>query len=192
MHLRNPKPLNFDIEGGEKYDWWVNESTFPCRGQLKDLDRAPVEAKWPAGSTQTFTLEGSSPHWGGSCQVALSYDQGKTFRVLKSFPGSCPHRVAGENQDFTFKIPPEAPAGEVLFSWSWFNREQEMYHNCALVEITGEGGKGLDHLPEMLVANVGRGCSTPRTDAETDFPNPGPEVEKGDGAYPLRMPEGNC
>lgn len=191
MHLHQPKPLNYDGDSAN-YDWWVNESTFPCRGQLSALATAPVEATWAAGSTQTFTLAGDSPHYGGSCQVALSYDQGKTFRVLKSFPGSCPHRVAGENQDFTFTVPEGAPSGEALFGWSWFNREQEMYHNCAVVEITGGSGAGLDHLPEMLVADVGNGCLTVRKDAETQFPNPGEDVELGDGEYPLALPEGNC
>lgn len=67
-----------------------------------------------------------------------------------------------------------------------------MYHNCALVEITGASGGSLDHLPEMLVADINNGCMTPRTNAETDFPEPGPEVHYGDGEYPLRMPEGSC
>lgn len=66
-----------------------------------------------------------------------------------------------------------------------------MYHNCALVEIEGNGS-GIDHLPNMLVANVGNGCSTPRTNAETAFPDPGEVVVAGDGEYELRMPEGNC
>jgi len=192
MHLEYPKPINYDTDL-QNYDWWVNENTFPCRGQLKDLDIAAVEAVWSAGSTQSFRLGGSSPHWGGSSQISLSYDQGKTFRVIKSFPGSCPHREQSQGQEFSVTIPEEAPAGEVIFSWSWFNREGEMYHNCALIEIENSKGSGsLDHLPEMLVANVNNGCTTPRTTAEVAFPNPGPDVESGDGAYPLVEPQGNC
>lgn len=191
MHLSFPKPLNFDNVGPEQYDWWVNKNTFPCLGQLQHLDGARVEAVWRAGSTQKFSLGGSSPHYGGSCQLSLSYDQGKTFKVIKSYPGSCPRRTNANGQEFEFKIPEEAPAGEALFSWSWFNREQEMYHNCALVEIEGNGS-GIDHLPNMLVADIDNGCLTPRTNAETDFPDPGEDVVYGDREYPLRMPEGNC
>jgi hypothetical protein len=46
--------------------------------------------------------------------------------------------------------------------------------------------------PTMLVADDGRGCLTPRTDAELKFPEPGAEVVTGDGEYPLRLPEGHC
>ncbi|KAF8469944.1 hypothetical protein BDZ91DRAFT_654762 [Kalaharituber pfeilii] len=206
MHLTYPKPINLDTD--PNYDFWVNENTFPCRGHLKDLGIAPVEATWQAGTQQRFTLGGSSPHYGGSSQVSLSYDQGQTFRVLKSFPGSCPHRTNDQGQDFLFTIPANAPSGQAIFSWSWFNREQEMYHNCAVVEITGGTptleGSGWEEWPEMLVADLkapghgqqsesaGNQCLTPWREAEVLFPNPGPEVEEGDGEYPLVLPQGDC
>lgn len=46
--------------------------------------------------------------------------------------------------------------------------------------------------PTMLVADVGKGCLTPLTDAELKYPEPGPEMVTGDGEYPLRLPEGDC
>jgi hypothetical protein len=46
--------------------------------------------------------------------------------------------------------------------------------------------------PTMFVADDGKGCLTPRTDAELKFPEPGAEVVTGDGEYPLRLPEGHC
>ena len=85
-----------------------------------------------------------------------------------------------------------------------------MYHNCALVEVRGgvDGieGSGWEEWPEMLVADLGdpgqgveqtlgvegNKCLTPWRDAEVKFPNPGPEVEQGDGEYPLELPQGDC
>lgn len=49
-----------------------------------------------------------------------------------------------------------------------------------------------NHRPEMFVADVRNGCFTPKTDAELKFPEPGTDVEDGDGMYPLRLPVGNC
>ena len=46
--------------------------------------------------------------------------------------------------------------------------------------------------PLMLVADNGNGCKTPRSTAELKFPDPGPDVVAGDGAYPLALPVGNC
>lgn len=46
--------------------------------------------------------------------------------------------------------------------------------------------------PLMLVADDENGCLTPKTTAELKYPNPGPAVFSGDGAYPLELPTGNC
>ena len=46
--------------------------------------------------------------------------------------------------------------------------------------------------PGMLIADTGNGCKTPRETAEVKFPNPGPDVVSGDGAYPLALPVGEC
>ncbi|KAL7272279.1 hypothetical protein RUND412_004912 [Rhizina undulata] len=186
MYLKTPQTLNHDAL---YYDAPLKKdgSDFPCKGYLSYLTKETVQATWKAGSNQTFTLGGTGPHYGGSCQVSLSYDQGQTWRVMKSFEGSCPHRVVGDDQTFNFPVPAEAPSGEALFAWSWFNREQEMYHNCALVEIT-DGGSGIDDLPNMLVADIGGKCTTPRTTEEVKYPDPGSVIELGDGEYPLAFP----
>jgi hypothetical protein len=46
--------------------------------------------------------------------------------------------------------------------------------------------------PEMFVPNYAAGCVTPKTNAELQFPDPGPDVVKGDGEYPVELPSGNC
>ena len=117
-----------------------------CRGYLKQLGTpqgAPV-ASWAAGSKQNFNLSGIGDHYGGSCQVGFSVDKGQTWQVTTSWEGNCPHRNGGQNtvlQNFDFNIPADMPTGDVVFGWTWFNREQEFNMNCASVSITAGSGK---------------------------------------------------
>lgn len=46
--------------------------------------------------------------------------------------------------------------------------------------------------PLMFIADDGNGCLTPHTTAELKYPDPGPNVQIGDGEYPLELPYGNC
>lgn len=129
MRLATPAPLGLDSDPNylgplERFN---EQAPFPCRGHLHFLSSSPgAQATWAAGSQQYFTLAGDTPHYGGSSQVSLSYDEGQTWKAIKSFPGSCPNRNPTDDQTFTFTVPQEAKAGEtVVFSWSWVNREQE-------------------------------------------------------------------
>lgn len=153
-----------------------NGSDFPCKGYVKlfnTTEGASVES-WRAGSTQTFIINGTSPHNGGSCQASISEDGGATFKVLKSFIGDCP--VPGK--EFSFTVPREAKLGKVIFAWTWFpntSASPEMYMNCAAVTITGTGGSGLSKFPDIFVANIGNGCTAFLGDVV--IPNPGGDVE---------------
>jgi hypothetical protein len=106
-------------------------------------------------------------HSGGSCQVSLSYDQGTSWVVVKSFEGNCPRvRVPGAltnnydlNQDYNFTIPTDFPSGDrVIFAWTWFNDSgnREMYMSCSPVTIQGSNitinktPKG----PPLFIANL--------------------------------------
>lgn len=66
-----------------------------------------------------------------------------------------------------------------------------MFQNCAVITVQ-KGGAGISHLPDMLRANINNGCITPWGTAELAFPDPGLEVEYGQGEYPLNLPEGIC
>lgn len=128
MKLGTPAPLgdNSDPNYLGPLERFNEQAPFPCRGQLDKFAGSKIEATWAAGSQQYFTLQGDTPHYGGSSQVSLSYDEGKTWKAIKSFPGSCPNRLGTDDQTFTFTVPQEArDSDNVLFSWSWFNREQE-------------------------------------------------------------------
>ncbi|KAI9763642.1 MAG: hypothetical protein M1840_000356 [Geoglossum simile] len=135
-----------------------------CRGYLKLLGTPqgqPV-ATWEAGSVQTFSLTGIGNHYGGSCQVGFSVDGGKTFQVATSYEGNCPHRHATESQDFSFTVPADIPTGDVVFAWTWFNREQEFNMNCASIKITGgteESARAVEYDSANLGFDIPDGCS---------------------------------
>jgi len=167
-------------------------SNYPCKGYHKDLANRHVVAQYTPGNSYEAVMAGSSPHRGGSCQLALSYDDGETFYVIKSHIGGCPcpngidcdnGGVSG-NMRIPFTIPSDAPAAEnILFAWGWHNWEgnREYYMNCAAVDILGDNTSGLGGLPELFVANiVGDQC---KLDYGTDiyFPNPGNDVAFGKG-----------
>ncbi|EEQ28554.1 conserved hypothetical protein [Microsporum canis CBS 113480] len=204
------------------YNCCGRKTVYPCRGYLDLLGTnqgAPV-ATWEAGSSQNFSLIGTGTHWGGSCQAGFSTDQGKSWKVISSYEGNCPHRKGSNNrpeeQTFEFKVPSDMPAGDHVFGWTWINREQEFFMSCSSVTITapGKGGNSqslpsytprgmhtrsttsnikssaiaFNDRPDFLVANINNGCKTTRTNAEVKYPNPGPDVVKGDGVYPLELP----
>ena len=167
-------------------------SDFPCKGYLSDLGTpAGVStATFAPGSAQKLSITGGAAHNGGSCQLSLSYDGGKTFKVIKSIEGGCVNPAGGEHS-FDFTVPADAKAGDAVFAWTWFNNtgNREMYMNCAAVTISGSGTNDLSSNPDMFVANVGKDCSTP---ANTDlkFPNPGADVQSGSSAK-LAPPTGD-
>ncbi|KAI9829952.1 MAG: hypothetical protein M1819_005924 [Sarea resinae] len=186
------------------------QTPLPCRGYLPLLgspEGAPV-AQWEAGSAQNFNITGIGNHWGGSCQVGFSTDNGNTFHVATTYEGNCPHRNGGYDagQNFNFTVPSDIPTGDVVFAWTWFNREQEFNMNCAAVTITpstsssaspssdadyaapSSSSVSFAQRPGLLIADTDNGCMTPHTTAEVKYPNPGPDVVMGDGAYPLEMP----
>ncbi|KAI9636833.1 uncharacterized protein MKK02DRAFT_25144, partial [Dioszegia hungarica] len=176
--------------------WSGDDLPYPCKGYLMtapakvgllsesrhnqaDRQERISQKTWPAGSSQSVTLgPNGATHRGGSCQLSLSYDYGRTWQVILSIMGGCPtdtHRM-------DFVLPSEAPSGEAVFSWSWFNHQgnREMYQNCAIITVTG-GGDGLSpaDYPPPFVANAGvNKCSTVEG-VDPVFPNPGKNVRFG-------------
>lgn len=168
-------------------------SNFPCKGYQGDT---PIRttATYRAGSNYTMTLSGSAIHIGGSCQLSLSYDNGATFKVIKSMIGGCPISKA-----YDFTIPSFAPIGTALFAWTWLNYEgnREFYMNCAEVEINADGPSDqskMDALPDIWVANLQRinDCTTKEA-SNPVFPDPGPDVVYGGGmSTSSPATPGNC
>ncbi|WVQ80049.1 hypothetical protein IAT38_002150 [Cryptococcus sp. DSM 104549] len=162
----------------------ITDGTYPCKGFISS-DMSSV-ATWSAGSTYNYTVVGTATHGGGSCQLSMSYDSGATWSVIFSQIGGC--LVDGMTTEFP--LPADAPSGEALFAWGWFNLlgNREMYHNCAPVTITG-GGAGLsgDDYPTPFVANADVNECVTIENIEVVFPNPGKNVKYG-GSYAGSQP----
>ena len=174
-------------------------SDFPCKGSLGlvGTEQGGSVADYIAGQTYTITIDGRVIRDGGSCQVSLSFDKGSSWSAIHSYVGNCPS--AASKTSYPFTIPADAPTGEALFAWSWFNKigNREMYMNCAVVTIKSGGSQGkrgisapMSGRPKMVVANVGNGCSTIEG-KDLRFPEPGPDVSMNsqDTALP---PEEEC
>jgi hypothetical protein len=165
---------------------------FPCKGyhSLFGTEQGASVADWEAGSQQTMKITGGANHGGGSCQASLSFDKGESWQVIHSFIGNCP---AAGTSSFDFKVPSDAPSGEAIFAWSWFNQigNREMYMNCAAVTIKGgsKRASAMSNRPAMFVANVGNGCTTEES-SDLEFPDPGPDVSND--SQKTAGPVGTC
>ena len=162
-------------------------SNFPCKGYQSDLGTPAGKsvATWTAGSQHNFTVLGSATHGGGSCQAALSYDKGVSWKVIHSYQGSCP---LSNGQSFDFTIPSDAPAtgaDGTIFTWLWYNEigNREIYMSCASVDVSAGSGSAPSTAyasrPDLFVANLGNGCTTVEG-KEVQFPNPGPSADVTD------------
>ncbi|KAF2463455.1 uncharacterized protein BDR25DRAFT_190868, partial [Lindgomyces ingoldianus] len=168
-------------------------SDFSCKGYQWNTPLTPV-ATYCAGEIYELELKGGATHGRGSCQIALSCDNGVHFQVLKSIIGGCP--VRGK---YNFKIPDSAESARCLLGWTWSNRvgNRAMYMHCAVVDIVGaqelkkkrdvedpsdsEASNSvqtaLSMLPSLLVANL-KGVNDCRTKeiVVAVSPDPGDDV----------------
>ncbi|PHH92877.1 hypothetical protein CDD83_4020 [Cordyceps sp. RAO-2017] len=203
MEMKSPPPLRSGYNHFTRdQDWDMtsplssNGHDFPCKGSLRLLGtpQGQAVADWVAGQAYSVTITGNAPHSGGSCQVSLSTDRGRSFKVVHSYIGNCP--IRGDSS-YRFTLPADTPAGEALVAWTWFNNvgNREMYMNCAVVNVK-QGGAGngrwnsgnrnsgasgassasFSSRPAMFEANIGNGCYTTEG-YDVLFPNPGEEVD---------------
>ncbi|KAF1731336.1 hypothetical protein CRV24_007520 [Beauveria bassiana] len=161
-------PYTTDIDYDMTAPLHVDGGNYPCKGYhlLVDTPQGRAVVRWQPGQTYNFTLAGSVPHGGGSCQVSLSLDKGQTWKVLHSYVGKCPL-----SPTWQFTLPADTPTGNALFAWSWFNKvgNSEMYMNCAHVTIDPVSGSdnqseanqySINERPLIIAANIGNGCGT--------------------------------
>ncbi|KAI9669202.1 MAG: hypothetical protein M1817_004744 [Caeruleum heppii] len=209
MQMSSPFPIRSPLDsattGQKDYDYTsplnADGSNYPCKGYHTDTPLRSA-ATYSAGGSYSMSISGGAPHNGGSCQLSLSYDNGKTFKVIKSMMGGCPLTTS-----YNFKIPAFAPSGTAIFAWTWFNivGNREMYMNCAAVTINGASTKrsrvrrqtqatSLDSLPNIYTANIGsKSECTTIEGQEVVFPEPGPDVVYGGGVSSSSPPApGKC
>jgi hypothetical protein len=179
IEMKFPAPIKSSFNPNYDYtniDYSMKNplGVYPCKGYLDEPEQA-VET-FEAGKNYTLELEGSTFHDGGSCQLALSYDKGKSFTVIKSIIGGCPIKL-----NYGFEIPQSAPEGTALFAWSWINKigAREYYQNCAWVDIKNNNPNATElEGPPLFVADVPGYCTVPEG-TEFKYPDPGPNVEYG-------------
>ncbi|CAD6441607.1 82ef1843-6d2d-4030-a51c-dc3cc06517a2-CDS [Sclerotinia trifoliorum] len=178
----NPNAVQSQIDYSITAPLASSGSNFPCKYNDMGTPGGKSVATWAAGATANWTVGTGALHGGGSCQVALSYDSGKTFRVIHSYIGSCPAAV-GASADFT--VPADAPAGEAMFAWTWQNQigNREFYMSCASVTIEASGSKAraapavaFSSRPDLFLVNLGNGCTSVESKA-VNYPNPGPDAD---------------
>ncbi|TDZ34661.1 hypothetical protein C8035_v002658 [Colletotrichum spinosum] len=205
MAMTYPPPLRSKLNpfNGGDIDYSITSpmsasgSDFPCKGTLNLLgtSKASPVATWQAGQSYSMSIDGGANHNGGSCQAALSFDNGKTFTVIHSYIGNCP--VAGASS-LKFTLPADTPSSQnAIFAWTWFNNvgNREFYMNCAVITVTGSGGSqssssaSFSSRPSIFMANINNGCSTIEG-SDVMFPNPGPDVTSQSSK--TAPPSGNC
>ncbi|KAF9434940.1 hypothetical protein BGZ76_007159 [Entomortierella beljakovae] len=151
-----PKP-----PAGQSIDYDINtpvgthdSKNFPlCKHTVPYTDRTVFNA----GQTINTAYSVGASHGGGHCQYALSYDDGKTWVVIKTVIRECLQGVTnGQQYHVPVKIPSDAPSGKATFMWLWNNAigNRELYSNCADIEIKGKEGGQITGV-EPLIANYG-------------------------------------
>ena len=157
-------PLNPNSTAIKDYSYTnplqASGADYPCKGFAND----PFISQqiYVPGSSYETEIEGNADHGGGSCQLALTYDKGQSFKVLLSVEGGC-----GINKKWIFGIPKDAPHGEALFVWTWFNKvgNREMYMNCAMVTINAT-----EHLIDRLALPIDEGVEEMKAPTQTGGP----------------------
>ncbi|KAL7904027.1 hypothetical protein GGI35DRAFT_490865 [Trichoderma velutinum] len=189
MEMKSPPPFRskYNLYSGDDKDYSMTSpllgsgSDYPCKGYQRLLGSSEGKsvAAWVSGGSYNFTITGSANHGGGSCQASLSYDNGHTWRVIHSYIGECP---LPQDSNWWFTVPSDAPTGNAMFAWTWFNKigNREMYMNCAAVTIT-DGKKRSSSTsfaarPDIFVANVGNNICT-YEGRDVQFPQPGPNFD---------------
>jgi hypothetical protein len=177
----NPYAVQSTIDYSMTSPLNADGSNFPCKGYQSDMGTTAGTSvvTWNAGGAYNFTVQGGATHGGGSCQIALSYDKGVSFKVIHSYIGSCP---LSSGEDFQFTLPEDAPTGSSMFAWVWYNEigNREIYMNCASITIdAGSGSKpstAFASRPDLFIANLDNGCTTVEG-KEVQYPDPGPAAD---------------
>ncbi|KAG0259308.1 hypothetical protein BG011_002729 [Mortierella polycephala] len=119
-----------------------------------------VRPVFQAGQVVQTKMDVDVNHLGGSCQWALSYDNGSTWVVIQDqFQNCMANAPSSSTYTVNLKIPDDAPTGNnVILNWLWNNNEgnRELYSSCADIKIQGTNGGSISGV-KPLYANYGAG-----------------------------------
>ncbi|OAA72252.1 Chitin-binding, domain 3 [Cordyceps fumosorosea ARSEF 2679] len=209
-HIIMTNPVPFGRSSLSNGPMAANGADFPCKQRSGVYNEEGASNVYAQGSKQTLEFKGTAVHGGGSCQVSVTTDlkptKNSVWKVIKSIEGGCPAKGQTGNMGsdanapvpykYDFTIPNELAAGNYTLAWTWFNKvgNREMYMNCAPLAVTGNAGSQsfMNGLPDMLVANVGNGCSVSEG-TDVKFPDAGKDVDQFNGATSVfAPPKGSC
>ncbi|CAG8900834.1 unnamed protein product [Penicillium nalgiovense] len=173
-------PLNKDAKGQKDYSYTnplsTSGSDYPCKGYADDDFEAV--ATWQPGSSQEIQLEGSAVHGGGSCQLALTYDKGKTFKVIQSMEGDCPIDKKYEFEvPRTHQVAPKPMVDEKNTKKEHSNKSNNQTPNNKPSSHTTNAKSSFDSLPDLFLANIDQAGKCVTIEGEpVHFPKPGPKL----------------
>ncbi|KAF9551590.1 hypothetical protein EC957_006483 [Mortierella hygrophila] len=139
--------------------------TFPCGGYKK----GPVTT-YKAGETipvrfWNFEIKNykkfpppkgltQSRHGGGACEFSLSYDGGKSWKVIGQYTKTCPDIYYEWPVQIPKNVPSCTDSNKCLFAMSWtaYSTDQ-YYHHCANIVIKGVKNGKLPKL-DMTIVDV--------------------------------------
>ncbi|KAF9583773.1 hypothetical protein BGW38_008585 [Lunasporangiospora selenospora] len=111
---------------------------------VRDYDRFPPRSGISQGR-----------HGGGACEFSLSYDGGKTWKVIGQYTKSCPDIYYQWPVLIPKNVPPCTDSDQCLFSMSWVAYlTNQFYHHCANIVIEGGDPKGKLPDLDMTVVDV--------------------------------------
>jgi hypothetical protein len=152
-----PKP-----SAGQIIDYNLNSPIGTHGSKASPICKNTVPSKtrtvYKAGQSITTSYHVGASHGGGHCQWAISYDQGKTWVVLKTLIRNCLKGIPlGGSYSVSVPLPKNAPNGNAVFMWLWNNAQgnRELYSNCADIEIQGGSNGGSIKGLVPLIANYG-------------------------------------
>ncbi|KAG0198640.1 hypothetical protein BGX28_007947, partial [Mortierella sp. GBA30] len=116
----------------------------------------------------TSRMKNQSRHGGGTCEFSLSYDGGKTWKVIGQYTKSCPYVY----YEWPVLIPKNirscTDSNKCLFAFSWVAyATNQFYHHCANVIIQGDKNGKVPRL-DMTIVDVHQLKQKSNTHAEGD------------------------
>ncbi|KAG0318114.1 hypothetical protein BGZ99_005862 [Dissophora globulifera] len=167
VSFRYPCPRRGPYAECPQGDWSLIDYNIRSPLGTHDAIASPMP-KWPssfdgvrptfqAGQTVSATIDVGAHHLGGSCQWSLSYDNGVTWVVIQDKLLTCmADAVDGSAYSLPFKIPANAPSGNVIVNLMWNNNSgnREFYSTVADIIIQGTNGGTLSGVAP-LIANYG-------------------------------------
>ncbi|KAG0368685.1 hypothetical protein BC939DRAFT_530313 [Gamsiella multidivaricata] len=167
ISFRYPCPRRGSYSECPQGDWSLIDYDIRSPAGNHGTVNSPI-CKWPssfpgvrpvfkAGQTINATMDIGAYHKGGSCQWALSYDNGTNWVVFQDKLLTCMGDASnGITYSLPFTIPANAPSGSAIVNLFWNNNEgnRELYSSCADVVIQGTNGGSISGV-EPLIANYG-------------------------------------